>query len=133
MRKLVRYTTFALLGVRRRVRSLFSTYVYLATTRMFDQRYPVVAAAITASTGPEAIARGKWLADRTGCTDCHKADLRGSLFADDGWLLGPLLRVQSDAQGRGLFRRRPGAHRPLGVRPDGKQRRRDAVDADSST
>jgi mono/diheme cytochrome c family protein len=119
MRNLVKYTAFALLGG---IATLFafSIYVYVATTRMFDQRYPVVRAAIPASTGLEAIARGKALADRAGCTDCHKADLRGGIFADDGWLHGlyyasNLTRkaaIYSDEDLARVVR--------LGVRPDGK-------------
>jgi len=119
MRKLVRYTTFALLGCVAAAFAL-SIYVYVATTRMFDQRYPIVAAAIPPSAGLEAIARGKALADRTGCTDCHKADLRGGLFADDGWLHGRYYasnltrkaQVYSDEDLARIVR--------LGVRPDGR-------------
>ena len=119
MRRIVRYTTYALLGCV--AASLaFSMYVYFATTRMFGQRYPVVAAALPPSAGPEAIARGKWLADRAGCTDCHHADLRGSLFADEGWLHGRYYasnltrkaQVYSDEDLARIVR--------LGVRPDGK-------------
>jgi mono/diheme cytochrome c family protein len=119
MRKLVRYTAFALLGSV--VASLaFSMYVYFATTRMFDQRYSVVAAAIPPSAGPEAIARGKALADRTGCTDCHKADLRGGLFHDGGPLEGRYYasnltrkaQVYSDEDLARIVR--------AGVRPDGR-------------
>jgi mono/diheme cytochrome c family protein len=119
MRKLVRYTTYALLGGVAAALA-FSTYVYVATTRMFDQRYPVVAAAIPATTGSEAIARGKALADRTGCTDCHRADLRGGTFGEGDWLHGRYFasnltrkaQVYSDEDLVRIVR--------TGVRPDGR-------------
>ncbi len=87
MRKLVKYTTFTLLGL---VAAFFllAAYVYVTTVQMFARLYPVVRMPIAAATGPEAIARGNALADRLGCTECHKADLRGGLFEDDGWLHG---------------------------------------------
>ena len=119
MRRLFKSTSYALLACV--LASLaFSIYVYFATTRMFDQRYPVVAAAIAPTTGPEAIARGKALADRTGCTDCHKADLRGGLFHDGGLLEGRYYasnltrkaQVYSDEDLVRIVRQ--------GVRPDGR-------------
>ena len=119
MRKRAKVTTYALLACV--VASFaFSLYVYFATTRMFDQRYPVVASAITPSAGPEAIARGKALADRTGCTDCHKADLRGGLFHDGGLLEGRYYasnltrkaQIYSDEDLVRIVR--------AGVRPDGR-------------
>ena len=87
MRKLVKYTTFTLLGL---VAGFFLlvAYVYVTTVNMFDRRYPVVASPMVAASSVEAIARGKALADRLGCTECHKADLRGGMFEDDGLLHG---------------------------------------------
>ncbi|HQR12774.1 MAG TPA: c-type cytochrome [Casimicrobiaceae bacterium] len=119
MRKLVKYTTFTLLGL---VAGFFLlvAYVYVTTVNMFDRRYPVVPSPIAAAIGAEAIARGKALADRTGCTDCHKADLRGGLFSDDGWQHGQYYasnltlkaKAYSDEDFARIVR--------LGVRPDGR-------------
>ena len=66
----------------------FGAYVYFVNKRLLDRRYPVTRAPMPAAAGPEAVQRGKRLADLTGCTDCHGEDLRGRLFADDGWLHG---------------------------------------------
>lgn len=98
----------------------FGTYVWLSNQRLLDQRHPVVPELARASSGAEAIARGKRLADITGCTDCHGGDLRGKLFADDGWLHGRYYasnltlkaRIYSDEDLVRIVRR--------GVRPDGR-------------
>ncbi|MEO8345398.1 MAG: cytochrome c [Betaproteobacteria bacterium] len=119
MRKLVKYTTFTLLGLFAGF-LLLVAYVYVTTMQMFERRYPVVSMPVAATTGAEAIARGKELADRTGCTDCHKADLRGGLFSDDGWLHGRYYasnltqkaKVYSDEELARIVR--------AGVRPDGR-------------
>ncbi len=119
MRKLVRYTTFALLGL---VAGFFLlvAYVYVTTVNLFDRRYPVVASPMVAATGAEAIARGKALADRLGCIECHKADLRGGVFEDDGWLHGKYyasnLTLKAAKYSDGDIARIVRA----GVRPDGR-------------
>src|SRR5664279_2300385 len=119
VRSLLRYASFALIGCIVVALGL-SLYVYAWTEHMLDRRYPVVGAAIPPPAGPGAVERGKDLADRTGCTDCHKADLRGSLFADDGWLHGRYYasnltrkaQIYSDEDFARIVR--------LGVRPDGR-------------
>jgi mono/diheme cytochrome c family protein len=86
---------------------------------MLEQRYPVVREPVQAAGDADAIARGRRLADITGCTDCHGADLRGKLFADDGWLHGRYYasnltlkaKIWSDEELARIVRR--------GVRPDG--------------
>lgn len=98
----------------------FATYVHESNRRVLEQRYPLVREPVQAASGPDAIARGKRLADITGCTDCHNADLRGKLFADDGWLHGRYYasnltlkaRIWSDEDLARIVRR--------GVRPDGR-------------
>ena len=73
-----------------------------------------------AAAGADAVARGKRLADLTGCTDCHREDLRGGLFADEGWLHGRYYasnltrkaRMYSDEDLARIVRD--------GVRPDGR-------------
>jgi mono/diheme cytochrome c family protein len=119
LRNLLRYAAFALIGCVVGALGL-CLYVYVSTEQMFDRRFPVVGAAIPSLAGPGAVERGKYLADRTGCTDCHKADLRGSLFADDGWLHGRYYasnltrkaQIYSDEDLARIVR--------LGVRPDGR-------------
>ena len=77
-------------------------------------------AKIDAAATPEAVQRGTALADITGCTDCHSADLRGRLFDDEGWLRGrycasnltPKAQTYSDEDLARIVR--------LGVRPDGR-------------
>jgi mono/diheme cytochrome c family protein len=85
-----------------------------------DRRYPLERIAVTASSDPQAVQRGKRIADITGCTDCHKADLRGGIFVDDGWLTGRyyasnltlLAQQYSDEDLARIIR--------TGVRPDGR-------------
>ena len=98
----------------------FGGYIYSSNVRMLDRRYPRDLASITAAAGAEAVLRGKRLADLTGCTDCHGADLRGKLFIDEGWWYGRYFasnitlkaRSYSDADLAGVVR--------TGVRPDGR-------------
>ncbi len=98
----------------------FATYVQNSNRRVLEQRYPVASEPIRAAQGADAIARGKHLADVTGCTDCHGADLRGKLFADEGWLHGRYYAsnltlkatIYSDEDLARIVRR--------GVRPDGR-------------
>jgi mono/diheme cytochrome c family protein len=94
--------------------------IYLSNARMLDRRYPLVVVSVPVAKGTAAVARGKRLADITGCTDCHGADLRGKLFIDDGWLSGRYyasnltLKAQSysDVELSRVVRN--------GVRPDGR-------------
>jgi mono/diheme cytochrome c family protein len=85
----------------------------IAATRSISSRYRW-------QRGAQAVQRGTRLADLTGCTDCHGADLRGKLFIDDGWLYGRYYasnvtlkaRTYSDAELARVVRN--------GVRPDGR-------------
>ena len=98
----------------------FCAYVYLSNTRLLQRRYPVVQVTLHAAATPEAVQRGKALADITGCTDCHRADLRGCLFEDEGWLHGRYYasnltlttQTHSDEDLARIVR--------LGVHPDGR-------------
>ena len=98
----------------------FAACVALANARMLARRYPVVPVELAAATSPGAVAHGKALADIAGCTDCHRADLRGGLFDDEGWWNGKYYasnltlkaRSYSDADLARVVR--------LGVRPDGR-------------
>src|SRR5512141_260119 len=95
-------------------------YVHESNRRLLDQRYPVVGDSVRAASGTDAVRRGKRLADLTGCTDCHGPDLRGHLFADEGWLHGRYYasnitlkaKAYSDEDLARIVRR--------GVRPDGR-------------
>jgi mono/diheme cytochrome c family protein len=97
----------------------FCTSVYVSNKQVLERRYPVVQVALPVAATPEAVRRGMALANITGCTDCHRADLRGGLFADAGWLHGHYasnltLKTQnySDEDLARIVR--------LGVRPDGR-------------
>ena len=90
-----------------------------ANRRLLDRRHPVRPFAVAAAQGADAVARGKHLADVTGCTDCHGADLRGRSFIDEGWWRGRYFasnltlkaRAYSDGDLARIVRD--------GVRPDG--------------
>jgi len=66
----------------------FGGFVYFATERMLDRRFPVETVVMQAAAAGGAAQRGQRIARLTGCTDCHRDDLRGGLFEDDGWLHG---------------------------------------------
>jgi mono/diheme cytochrome c family protein len=116
---LARYCAKGLIGV---IVGAFGVclYVYVSNARMLERTYPVVQVPMPAASGPEAVHRGKRLADITGCTDCHRQDLRGGVFTDEGWMYGRYyasnltLKAQlySDEDLARIVR--------LGVRPDGR-------------
>ncbi|MEP6997252.1 MAG: c-type cytochrome [Betaproteobacteria bacterium] len=98
----------------------FALYVYASNERELDRRYPVSRMVVPVANGSDALQRGKRLADLTGCTDCHRQDLRGGVFVDEGWLRGRYyasnltLKAQtySDEDLARIVRQ--------GVRPDGR-------------
>jgi len=98
----------------------FGAYTYFSNARTLNRRYPLDLVSVPVATGAQAVQRGTRLADLTGCTDCHGADLRGKLFIDDGWLYGRYYasnvtlkaRTYSDAELARVVRN--------GVRPDGR-------------
>ena len=93
--------------------------IAVANGHLVDQRYPVRPSAVTAAKGIGSMARGKHLAEITGCTDCHGPDLRGRLFIDEGWWRGRYfasnLTLKAQAYGDGDLARIVRD----GVRPDG--------------
>ena len=98
----------------------FCAYVYGSNQRLLARTYTVAPVSLVATSGPEAIERGKALADITGCSDCHRPDLQGGLFGEDDWLHGRYFasnlthkaREYSDADLARIVRD--------GVRPDGR-------------
>lgn len=98
----------------------FCAFVYISNARMLAQRHDVARVAITAATDGEAPARGKRLADLTGCTDCHGADLRGKLFIDEGWLHSRIYSSNLTLKARRHTDEDLARIVRLGVRPDGK-------------
>lgn len=55
-------------------------YVYVASDRIIQQRYPLPLSHVRAATTPEAIATGAHLAVVGGCTGCHGDALQGARF-----------------------------------------------------
>jgi mono/diheme cytochrome c family protein len=98
----------------------FCAFVYFSNARLLARSYPVAQVTLPVASSPDAAQRGKALADVTGCTDCHRPDLRGGVFEDGGWLHGTYyaanltLKAQqySDGDLARIVR--------LGVRPDGR-------------
>jgi mono/diheme cytochrome c family protein len=66
----------------------FCVYVYYVNAQALGRSYAIAPVDLSAATDAEAVGRGRHLADVTGCTDCHRADLRGGLFGEDDWLSG---------------------------------------------
>ena len=98
----------------------FCTYVYLSNARVLARRYPVAPVPLSVVGTPEAIQRGKALADITGCIDCHRADLRGGVFADEGWLHGRYYASNLTLQAQNYSDEDLARIVRLGVRPDGR-------------
>ncbi|MDQ0464505.1 cytochrome c553 [Caulobacter ginsengisoli] len=57
--------------------------VWISSQLVIEKRWPIPAGGVAAARDPGAAARGKLLATRFGCTDCHGGDLTGSKFFDD--------------------------------------------------
>lgn len=98
----------------------FCLYVYYVNAQALARRYAIVPVDLSAATGAEAVARGKHLADVTGCTDCHRADLRGGLFGEDDWLSGRYYASNLTLKARGYSDRDLARIVRTGVRPDGR-------------
>jgi len=94
--------------------------VYTSTERLLDRPYPVVTATIPAARAADAIARGRHLADITGCTDCHGADLRGRVFIDDGWWRGRYYASNLTLKAQSYSDEDLARIVRTGVRPDGR-------------
>jgi len=98
----------------------FATLVQESNRRALDHRYPVLREPIAAATDADAVARGKRLADLTGCTDCHGPDLRGKLFDDEGWLHGRYYSSNITLRAKGYSDEDIARIVRRGVRPDGR-------------
>ena len=57
--------------------------VWLGGERILRHKYETPSYAITHSTGAAEIARGARIADITGCTSCHGADLNGKIMGEE--------------------------------------------------
>ncbi|MDQ2961989.1 MAG: c-type cytochrome [Pseudomonadota bacterium] len=119
MRSFVRYAAIALIECIVGALGL-SLYVYVSTERVLDRRYPVVRAPMLPVAGSDAVERGKKLADRTGCTDCHRPDLRGGVFVDEGWLHGRYYASNLTTKTATYSNEELSRIVRLGVRPDGR-------------
>ena len=63
-------------------------YIYFASERLLDRKYPLPPSSLHASSGAAAVARGNRLAHAFGCTDCHRPNLEGAFIPDFGvWSL----------------------------------------------
>ena len=99
----------------------FGAYVYLANQRLLDRRQAIARAPIPVATGPEAVQRGKHLAELTGCSDCHKADLRGGpVFEEEGWLHGRYYASNVTLKAKAYSDEELARIVREGVRPDGR-------------
>ena len=89
-------------------------YIYFASERLLDRKYPLPPSSLHASSGAAAVARGNRLAHAFGCTDCHRPNLEGAFIPDFGvWSLN-LTRL---ARHRGTERcRTKQIETPSGVR-----------------
>jgi mono/diheme cytochrome c family protein len=93
--------------------------IWVSNLLLLDHRFAVVPVAAPSLSGA-SVDRGRHLADITGCTDCHRDDLRGYAFDDEGWWHGRYYaanltlkaRDYSDADLARILR--------FGVRPDGR-------------
>lgn len=100
--------------------SAFCGLVYWSNVRALERTYPVARVSIPVVSGPDAIARGRKLADITGCSDCHGADLRGRLFIDEGWLHGRYYASNLTLKAQAYSDEDLARIVRLGVRPDGR-------------
>lgn len=98
----------------------FCASVYVANKRLLDRRYPVAPVTVPVATGSDAVQRGQWLSTLTGCSDCHGKDLRGSLFADEGWLHGRYYASNLTRKARTYADEDLARIVRDGVRPDGR-------------
>ncbi len=64
--------------------SLF--YIYLASEAVIERRYTLPSSLIQASTGAEALARGKHWMTISGCFGCHGDDLKGRVLRGNPYL-----------------------------------------------
>jgi mono/diheme cytochrome c family protein len=88
--------------------------IYVVSERVIVATYPLPPSSFHASTGAEAVARGKRLASAFGCADCHMSNLQGGYLDFAGYKSRNLTRLAksfSDADFDRAVR--------AGIRPDG--------------
>ena len=93
--------------------------IYLSNLRLLHRTYPVAPITLAADPAPDAAERGKRLADITGCTDCHGANLRGKTFIDEGWWRGRYYSSNLTLKAREYSDEELARIVREGVRPDG--------------
>jgi mono/diheme cytochrome c family protein len=97
----------------------FCAYVYTSNQIMLQRVYPVVPVSFAAASGPDAVRRGKALADITGCTDCHRENLQGGVFGEPDWLHGYYYASNLTHKAQGYSDADLDRIVRQGVRPDG--------------
>ncbi|MSU73318.1 MAG: hypothetical protein EXS43_13435 [Opitutus sp.] len=58
--------------------------IFSRSNAALQKHYPVTVRPVVISGGPEAVGRGKHLAQSRGCIDCHGADLGGTKVVENG-------------------------------------------------
>ena len=97
----------------------FCAYIYASNERLLQRAYPVAPVSFVAAGGPDAVQRGKALADITGCTDCHRETLQGGAFGEPDWLHGYYYASNLTRKAQGYSDADLDRIVRQGVRPDG--------------
>ncbi|MFT3868189.1 MAG: c-type cytochrome [Nibricoccus sp.] len=93
MRKLLKYTVWALAGIILLI-VVAATTVYLMSNSRLRRTYRITANPLTIPNDPAAIEQGRHIAQTRGCIDCHGADFAGAKVVENvpiGRLYGPNL------------------------------------------
>ena len=83
MRKFLRVLGFAAAGLVAAL-MVIATVVYVSSNNKLRQTYNVTARPVLIPTRPEALARGRHIAETRGCNACHGSDYGGALVLEDG-------------------------------------------------
>ncbi len=80
------------LGILAALILVLAVFVYFSSNRHLAQTFAIQPTEFTLPSSPEALARGRHLAETRGCTGCHGEDLGGAKVIDDpamGRMYGP--------------------------------------------
>lgn len=83
MRKLLKYTVWALAGLTLLIVVAFAA-VYLLSNSRLHRSYRITTNPVLIPRDPAAIERGQHIAQTRGCVDCHGADFAGAKVVDNG-------------------------------------------------